>query len=87
MPLPKINTPVYELVLPSSGRKVKYRPFLVREEKILIMALESENQKQISEAIKTVIGQCVQTKGIKVDKMATFDICLLYTSPSPRDRG
>ena len=55
MPLPKINTPVYELVLPSSGRKVKYRPFLVREEKILIMALESENQKQISEAIKTVI--------------------------------
>ena len=84
MPLPKINTPVYELVLPSSGRKVKYRPFLVREEKILIMALESENQKQISEAIKTVIGQCVQTKGIKVverkirtEEMKNFVGCFL----------
>ena len=87
MPLPKINTPVYELVLPSSGRKVKYRPFLVREEKILIMALESENQKQISEAIKTVIGQCVQTKGIKVDKMATFDIEYLFLNVRAKSVG
>ena len=87
MPLPKINTPVYELVLPSSGRKVKYRPFLVREEKILIMALESENQKQISEAIKTVIGQCVQTRGIKVEKMATFDIEYLFLNVRAKSVG
>ena len=52
MPLPKINTPTYELELPSTGKKIKYRPFLVREEKILIMALESEDTKQISDAIK-----------------------------------
>tara|TARA_S200000501_G_C20655236_1_gene669344 strand:- start:19 stop:741 length:723 start_codon:yes stop_codon:yes gene_type:complete len=87
MPLPKINTPVYELVLPSSGRKVKYRPFLVREEKILIMALESEDQKQISNAIKTVISQCVQTRGIKVDKMATFDIEYLFLNVRAKSVG
>ena len=45
MPLPKVSTPTYELALPSSGKKIKYRPFLVREEKILIMALESEDSK------------------------------------------
>ena len=56
MPLPKINTPTYELELPSTGKKIKYRPFLVREEKILIMALESEDTKQISDAIKTVLS-------------------------------
>ena len=87
MPLPKINTPVYELVLPSSGRKVKYRPFLVREEKILIMALESADQKQISNAIKTVISQCVQTRGIKVDKMATFDIEYLFLNVRAKSVG
>ena len=87
MPLPKINTPVYELVLPSSGRKVKYRPFLVREEKILIMALESEDQKQISNAIKTLISQCVQTRGIKVDKMATFDIEYLFLNVRAKSVG
>ena len=52
MPLPKIATPTYELVLPSSGRKIKFRPFLVKEEKILIIALESEDQKQITNAVR-----------------------------------
>ena len=47
MPLPKIKTPTYELVLPSTGKKIRYRPFLVKEEKILIIALESEDIKQI----------------------------------------
>ena len=51
MPLPKIATPTYELVLPSTGKTIKYRPFLVKEEKILILALESEDQKQITNAI------------------------------------
>ena len=54
MPLPKINTPTYELTLPSNKKKVKYRPFLVREEKILVLALESEDQKQIAKASKTL---------------------------------
>jgi len=78
MPLPKISTPTYELVLPSSGKKVKYRPFLVKEEKILIMALESEDTKQITSAIKTVLSDCILSRGIKIDKLATFDIEYLF---------
>ena len=78
MPLPKIATPTYELVLPSSDRKIKYRPFLVKEEKILIIAMESEDQKQITDAIKSVINNCILTRGTKVEKMSTFDIEYLF---------
>ena len=126
MPLPKINTPTYDLTLPSTGKKIKYRPFLVREEKILIMAMESESMTEITNAIIQIIGDCILTKDVKVESLATFDIeylflnvraksvgetvevnitcpddgetqvemeinvddikiCLLYTSPSPRD--
>ena len=74
MPLPKISTAEYELTLPSNGKTIKYRPFLVREEKILILALESENQKQITTAVRQVIKECVLTKGIKVDQLPSFDI-------------
>ena len=55
MPLPKINTPTFELVLPSTGKKIKYRPFLVREEKILVMAMESDDMKQITSAIIDIL--------------------------------
>ena len=87
MPLPKISAPTYELVLPSSNKKIRYRPFLVREEKILIMALESEDTKQITEAIKTVIHNCVITRGIKVDKMSTFDIEYLFLNVRGKSVG
>jgi hypothetical protein len=78
MPLPKISTPTYELELPSTGQKVAYRPFLVREEKLLVLALESEDTKQITTAIKGVIKSCIQTKGIKVESLPTFDIEYLF---------
>ena len=78
MPLPTISTPTYELVLPSSGRKIKYRPFLVKEEKILIIALESEDQTQIANAIKNILATCILTKGTKVEKLSTFDIEYLF---------
>ena len=78
MPLPKIATPTYELVLPSSDRKIKYRPFLVKEEKILIIAMESEDMKQITTAIKSVINNCILSRGIKVEKLSTFDIEYLF---------
>ena len=77
MPLPKIATPTYELVLPSTGKKVKYRPFLVKEEKILILALESEDQKQITNAIKSTLKSCIQTR-IKVEDLPTFDIEYIF---------
>ena len=77
MPLPKIATPTYELVLPSTGKKIKYRPFLVKEEKILILALESEDTKQITNAIKTILKSCISTR-IKVDDLPTFDIEYIF---------
>mgnify|MGYP003307084447 FL=1 len=78
MPLPTISTPTYELVLPSSNRKIKYRPFLVKEEKILILAMESQDPKQIARAVKDVISKCILSKGIKVEKLSTFDIEYLF---------
>ena len=78
MPLPKISTPTYELELPSTGQTIKYRPFLVREEKLLVLALESEDSKQITTAIKTVIKNCIETKNIKVESLPTFDIEYLF---------
>ena len=78
MPLPTIVTPTYELELPSTGKKVKYRPFLVKEEKLLVLALETENTKDISTAIKTVLKNCIQSRGVKVDNLPTFDIEYLF---------
>lgn len=78
MPLPKIATPTYELELPSTKQSIKYRPFLVKEEKLLVLALESEDNKQITTAIKSVIKNCISTKGIKVESLPTFDIEYLF---------
>ena len=78
MPLPKIATPTYELELPSTGKSIKYRPFLVKEEKVLVIALESEDTKQITNAIKAVLKNCVLTKEIKVENLPTFDIEFLF---------
>ena len=78
MPLPKIATPTYELELPSTGATVKYRPFLVKEEKVLVIALESEDNKQITNAIKAVLKSCILSKGIKVESLPTFDIEYLF---------
>ena len=78
MPLPKIATPTYELELPSTGATIKYRPFLVKEEKVLVIALESEDNKQITNAIKAVLKSCILSKGIKVEDLPTFDIEYLF---------
>ena len=78
MPLPKIATPTYELELPSTGKTIHYRPFLVKEEKLLVLSLESEDTKQITTAIKNVIKSCISTRGIKVDQLPTFDIEYLF---------
>jgi hypothetical protein len=78
MPLPKISTPSYELELPSTEETIQYRPFLVKEEKLLVIALESEDTKQITTAIKTVIKNCILTKNIKVEALPTFDIEYLF---------
>lgn len=76
--LPKISTPTYELELPSTKKKIRYRPFLVKEEKILIIAMESEDPKQITNAVKDVISNCILTRGVKVEELSTFDIEYLF---------
>ncbi len=78
MPLPKIATPTYELVLPSTKKTIKYRPFLVKEEKLLVLALETEDQKEITTAVKSVIKNCISTRGVKVESLPTFDIEYLF---------
>ena len=87
MPLPKISTPSYKLTLPSNGKKVKYRPFLVREEKILIMALETEDPKQITDAVVQILNSCIITRGVKVEKLATFDIEYLFLNIRSKSVG
>ena len=87
MALPKINTPTYELTIPSNGKKIKYRPFLVREEKILILALESEDTKQITTAVVDILSECVLTKNIDITKLATFDIEYLFLNVRSKSVG
>ena len=87
MPLPKINTPTFELVLPSNGKKIKYRPFLVREEKILIMALESEDMKQITDAVIQILSACILTRLVKINDMSTFDIEYLFLNVRSKSVG
>ena len=87
MALPKINTPTYDLTLPSTGKKIKYRPFLVREEKILIMALETEDMSQITNAVVEILNDCILTKGVSVSKLATFDIEYLFLNVRAKSVG
>ena len=77
MPLPEIVTPVYDLVVPSTKKKIKYRPFLVKEQKILIIAMESQDEVQILDAIKNILKSCISSR-IKIDDLALFDIEYLF---------
>ena len=78
MALPKINTILYDLKLPSSGKKIEYRPFLVKEEKILLTALEGGEEKDMAKAIKQIITQCVSTENFNVNKLAMIDLEYLF---------
>lgn len=87
MPLPTLVVPTYELILPSTEQEIKYRPFLVKEEKLLLLALESGNNKEITTAIKTILTNCIRTKGIKVDTLPTFDIEFLFLNIRAKSVG
>tara|TARA_B100000073_G_scaffold346170_1_gene356930 strand:+ start:2073 stop:2783 length:711 start_codon:yes stop_codon:yes gene_type:complete len=77
MPLPKIDVPTYTCALPSTGQTIKYRPFLVKEEKVLLMAMESEDEKQIQDAIVNLLSHCI-TSRIKVERLSMFDLEYLF---------
>ena len=87
MPLPTVATPTYELKLPSSNKKIKYRPFLVKEEKVLIIALESKSQTEITNAVKDVLKQCILTKDVNVDSLPTFDIEYIFLNIRAKSIG
>ena len=87
MPLPTVATPTYELKLPSSNKKIKYRPFLVKEEKVLIIALESKSQTEITNAVKDVLKQCILTKDVNIDALPTFDIEYIFLNIRAKSIG
>lgn len=87
MPLPKVATPTYELNLISNGKTIKYRPFLVKEEKVLIIALESQDQKEITNAVKQVLQNCVLTRGVKIDSLPSFDLENLFLNIRSKSVG
>ena len=77
MALPKLDLPIYELVLPSTKKKVKYRPFLVKEEKVLLIALESNDEKNIREAVVQLLKNCIQSR-LKVENLSIFDLEYIF---------
>jgi len=78
MPLPKPPVPTYELTIPSSGKKIQYRPFLVKEEKVLLIAMESEDTKQIKDAVVQILKNCILTRNVKLETLAMFDIEYIF---------
>jgi len=76
--LPTLSVPSYELALPSTGKTIKYRPFLVKEEKILLLAMESEDPKEIESAVKDTLKNCILSRGIKIDNLASFDLEYIF---------
>ncbi len=77
MALPTMDLPTYDLVIPSNKKKIKFRPFLVKEEKVLLMALESENEKSIRDAVFELLKACISTR-IKLENLATFDLEYIF---------
>ena len=87
MNLPKIDLPTFEFEIPSSGKIIKFRPFLVKEQKILLIALESGKEKDIVDAVKQIIQNCVVDKNFKVDEMSTFDVEYFFIHLRARSIG
>jgi hypothetical protein len=78
MPLPKPPVPTFETKIPSNGKKIQYRPFLVKEEKVLLIAMETEDAKQIKDAVVQVLKSCVLTRGLKLESLTMFDIEYIF---------
>ena len=86
MALPKLTTPTYELEIPSTDAKVKYRPFLVKEEKILMMAMESKASADITQAVKDIVSECTFNK-VKIDDMPMFDVEYIFLNIRSKSVG
>lgn len=85
--LPKVDVPIYELNLPSSGKTIKVRPFLVKEEKLLLMALSSQDESAVVETTKQVVNNCILTEGVNVEKLPFFDVDYLFIALRAKSIG
>jgi len=77
MALPQVVLPTYELEIPSNKKKIKYRPFVVKEEKVLLLALETEEEKEIEKSVKALLKGCIQSR-IKLEDLAMFDLEYIF---------
>ena len=84
MPLPSISTPIYELVVPSTKKKIKYRPFLVKEQKLLLIALETGEEQGILDAIIQIFENCIVTPNFKIDDLSLFDVEYIFLNMRAR---
>lgn len=87
MPLPKPSVPTYELTVPSSKKQIKFRPFLVKEEKVLLIAMESEDEKMIRDSVINILKSCILTRGVKVEELAMFDIEYIFLRIRSKSSG
>ena len=87
MPLPKPSVPTYELTVPSSKKTIKFRPFLVKEEKVLLIAMESEDEKMIRDSVISILKSCILTRGVKVEELAMFDIEYIFLRIRSKSSG
>jgi hypothetical protein len=87
MSLPKPPVPTYDLEIPSTGKKIKFRPFLVKEEKLLLIALETKDEEQIKNAVIECLKSCVVTKGIKIEDLAMFDLEYIFLNIRAKAAG
>ena len=86
MALPKLTTPTYELEIPSTDEKIKYRPFLVKEEKILMMAMESKSSADITQAVKDIVMECTFNK-VDISNMPMFDVEYIFLNIRSKSVG
>ena len=86
MALPQLNVPKYELNIPSTGNKIRYRPYLVKEEKILMIALESQDENQLINALKDLIANCTDGE-VNVNKLTMFDLEYIFTKIRTKSVG
>ena len=86
MALPKLTTPTYELEIPSTDEKIKYRPFLVKEEKILMMAMESKSSADITQAVKDIVMECTINK-VNISNMPMFDVEYIFLNIRSKSVG
>jgi hypothetical protein len=84
--LPKIATPKYDMIVPSTGKQITYRPYLIKEEKILLIALESQDEKQIEKAVSSIIIECIE-EDINIQELTTFDIELIFVTLRSKSVG